>query len=95
MNKETYIQIRIDKTEKERILKKANYIGLTLSEYLRQLCIYGDVRNTPESVAIDLRKIGININQITRRLNGGSATKDQVLIELQILLEELKRINLR
>ncbi|WP_159479694.1 plasmid mobilization protein [Chryseobacterium sp. 18068] len=95
MSKKSNIIIRIDSDEKDRIVKKANHIGLSLSEYLRQLCIYGDAKVVPESVIVDLRRIGINMNQITKRVNGGSISKDKLFEELDIIITELKKINLR
>lgn len=93
--KNNTIILRVSKDEKELISKKANYIGITISEYIRQLFIYGDVKNVPEDVVVDLRRIGINVNQIAKRVNGGSIGSNELLIELEKLISELKKINLR
>ena len=47
MKKETYIQFRIAEEEKKKIQKKCKKIGIGISEYFRQLYVFGDVRNVP------------------------------------------------
>lgn len=95
MTKETIIKFRVEKSEKERLEKKAKAIGISLSDYLRQLCIFGDVRNIPTSAIVDIRRIGINVNQIAKRVNGGSVTKDKVITDLQEIILDLEKLNIR
>lgn len=95
MTKETIIKFRIEKNEKERLEKKAKSIGISLSDYLRQLCVFGDVRKIPDSAIIDIRRIGINVNQIAKRVNGGSITKDKVIADLQEIISDLEKLNIR
>lgn len=75
--------------------KKAKKIGISSSEYVRQIIKYGDVKIIPTSVVVDLRRIGINFNQIARRINLGLSDKSQVINDLTLLISELQNINLR
>lgn len=95
MSKKANIIIRIDVDEKERLIKKSKSIGIPLSDYIRQLCIFGDVRNIPPSAIVDIRRIGINVNQIAKRVNGGSITKDKVITDLQEIILDLEKLNIR
>ena len=95
MSEKSNIIIRIDSDEKERLVKKAKSIGIPLSEYIRQICIFGDVRNIPDSAIVDLRRIGINVNQIAKKVNGGSVTKDKVVTDLQEVILQLEKLNIR
>lgn len=94
-NKDFNILIRVSKEEKKLLNKKAEEAGISSSEYIRQLINHGDVKIVPTSVVVDLRRIGINFNQIARRINIGTVSKNEVIFELSLLIEELKKINLR
>lgn len=57
----------------EIIKTKAARSGLSVSEYMRSMCVYGEVHaRTPKAdidLILQLRRIGINLNQQTKRLN--------------------------
>ena len=90
MKKDNVITIRVTKQEKESLIKKSQKVEMTLSEYLieqgleRDIIIIEDVRN----LVHELRKIGNNINQLTKLSNQGRITN----INLEDVKKEMKSI---
>ena len=90
MKKDNVVIIRVTKQEKEKLIKKSQEAGMTLSEYLieqgleRDIIIIEDVRNFVH----DLRKIGNNINQLTHLANSGVIR----IVYLDGFKEDLKKI---
>ena len=90
MKKDNVIVIRVTKQEKERLIKKSQEADMTLSEYLieqgleRDIVIIEDVKN----LVYELRKIGNNINQLTKLCNQGRLTN----INLEDVKKEMKSI---
>lgn len=84
------ITIRVTKQEKEKLIKKSQKAEMALSEYLieqgleRDIIIIEDVKN----LVYELRKIGNNINQLTRLANSGMIK----VVYLDEAKEELKKI---
>lgn len=70
------MSMRISVEDKELIEKKARKTGLTTSEYMRRCALgrklpcYGDT-TLLEGYSMQLGKIGSNLNQIAKHLNGG------------------------
>jgi hypothetical protein len=70
------MSMRISAEDKELIEEKARKTGITTSEYMRQCALgrkipcYGDTDLLKE-YSMQLGKIGSNLNQIARHLNGG------------------------
>ena len=70
------MSMRISVEDKELIEKKARKTGLTTSEYMRRCALgrklpcYGDTSLLRE-YSMQLGKIGSNLNQIAKHLNGG------------------------
>ena len=70
------MSMRISVEDKELIEKKARKTGLTTSEYMRRCALgrklpcYGDTGLLRE-YSMQLGKIGSNLNQIAKHLNGG------------------------
>ena len=66
--------VRCTGDERQDILTKAQSLGLSLSEYIRQMALNGKVVIKQSKYDVDLidqiRRIGINLNQQTKRLNG-------------------------
>ena len=92
--------IRCTKAEKESIKEKAKAAQLSMSEYVRQKAISGKVIKVDSELNLEmveqLRRIGINLNQQTRRLNTTgnmplqlSSVWDRLEIALDKLIEKL------
>lgn len=91
MSKKSLIQIRIESEEKGILEKKLKVLNMSISDYTRFLYKHGEILLVPEQVQKDIRGLSINVNQIARRLNGGSVTHEQVILELQELVLEYKK----
>jgi hypothetical protein len=65
--------------ELERLRARATASGLSLSRYLVECALAPDRIPSPEDRArleralFHLRKVGVNLNQVARKLNGGEA----------------------
>ena len=82
------IRFRVTEAEQEMILEKMRQLGTNnLAAYLRKIAIDGYIINTDnsdlKSIAAEMQKIGININQIARRVNSTSRIYEQDFIEMQ------------
>lgn len=95
--------MRLSEEEKENIEEKATISGLTLSEYMRQAAVTASVKiniihepnvDQISDLAYQLKKIGININQIAHKLNGDgefdSSTKENLNISLSEATELIR-----
>ena len=91
------LTIRLDDETYNEMKRKIKELGLTQSEYLRQVILKGRAtkkcKDLP-SLILHLSKIGNNINQIAKNLN--IAKKEGYLAEqdYDLLLDELMQINL-
>ena len=67
------IYIRLQPTDKSRILEHAKKAGLSLSEYMRRMSCDGKivVNDNRADVGLirELNKIGVNLNQMVRKFN--------------------------
>ena len=81
--------IRCTEAERESIKNKANKLGVSMSAYVRHISLNGKITVQKSKYDFDLinqiRKIGVNINQQTKRLNGTG----EVSPELQSLWKKL------
>ena len=90
------LTIRLDEETYNEMKRKTAELGLTQSEYLRQVIFKGRAtkkcKDLP-SLILHLSRIGNNINQIARNLN--IAKKEGYLAEqdYDLLLDELMQIN--
>ena len=90
MARNEILKFRVTPAEKAQITESALSSYRLVSTYLRD-CALGKsiiVVNGADAVADELRRIGNNLNQITRAVNGGYATA----VNLTEAKEELKRI---
>ena len=73
MRKEQVINIRVTKKEKEELIKLSEKAGMSLSMYLIEQGLDKDIIIIEgiEKFEAELRKIGNNINQLTRWANYG------------------------
>ncbi len=60
----------VTEKEEEVIRNKAKYLDMTISSYLRKMAIEGIIiKKDFNSVFYELNKIGVNINQIAKKVN--------------------------
>ena len=84
------LKFRVTPEEKEIITHKALSSYRLVSQYLRDCALEKQITviNGADNVAEELRRIGNNLNQITRAVNSGYATE----VNLTETREELKAI---
>lgn len=97
LNKDQRIVVRVSKREKVYLQSKADYCGLSLSEFLRKIAITGVVikRDTSQTVKIlnELQRIGNNINQIAKVIHEqGDYIYEENYIDVQDQFSEMKDI---
>lgn len=89
-NKNKHFNFRVNEKEYNKIKSKIEKSKLNTSEYLLKTAMDKEivVINGLEEVITQLRKIGNNINQLTKLSNQGSITN----VDLENVKEELKNI---
>lgn len=82
------LKFRVTPKEKEIITEKALSSYRTLSIYLRDCALDKKINvvNGAENIANELRRIGNNLNQITREINAGYVSA----VDFRELKEEVK-----
>lgn len=84
--------VRCNAWEYERITERAKSAGLSQSAYLRQMALYGKVQikqsRTDTAVILQLRRIGVNLNQLTHAAHLGQPVQD----ELHVMLTRIRAI---
>lgn len=92
------INIRLSEIEYENAKEKAEYCGLTMSEFIRKQIMEGVIikyeRFDIKSLSNELNKIGVNINQIAKHINerGGEYDRqdiDNLVSEFQKMQAEI------
>ena len=84
--------VRCTENELELVQHRAERAGLSISEYVRRMALFGEV--TIQQTRFDfqlveqLRRIGVNINQQTRSLNSTGA----IPVELKRLWGKLESL---
>lgn len=68
--------VRLSHADNARITERAAAAGLSVSAYLRQMALSGSVTVAPPSpldfeTRQELRRIGVNLNQIAKAMNAG------------------------
>lgn len=99
MSKDQVINIRVTKKEKEKLIKLSEKAGMSLSMYLIEQGLDKDiiVIEGVDKFETELRRIGNNINQLTRWANCGYLTVvslDEVKKELGKIWRELFDLSL-
>ena len=96
------VPVRMTPDENSRLKERANQAGLSLSRYLVECGLitgpstYED-REQRERALMEIRRVGNNLNQVARRLNGRTGTinsqgVEQVLAELSDALQQLRAL---
>jgi len=90
------LRVRCTSKEKETIALKADQLGLSVSEYIRHVALGRSVKIQEPKYGFELtqqvRKLGVNINQIARHFNSTHVMPEdfkRVLPKLEILLDKL------
>ena len=98
-NRKRSVQILFRVTEEEQDLiyqKMEQYRTNNLAAYMRKMAIDGYVINVDYSdmkaVAAEMQKIGVNINQMARRVNNTSRIYEQDFEEMKNRIDEIWRL---
>lgn len=88
------LNIRLTETEYENIKAKAEYCNLSMSEYLRKQIMDGVIikydRVDMKTLANELNKIGVNINQIAKHINERGGDYDRQ--DMDSLIKEMQEM---
>ena len=76
MSKDKKINIRLTEQEKNIIEKKANKCNMTITKFILSSCLKDKIViiNGLDKIGVELRRIGNNINQLTKLANEGAIT---------------------
>lgn len=76
MSKDKKTNIRLTEQEKNLIEKKANKCDMTITKFILSSCLKDKivVINGLDKIDVELRRIGNNINQLTKLANEGVIT---------------------
>lgn len=92
MDRNGRIHLRVTEQEKEQFTAKAAAAGLGISEYLRKAALQlGVIHKYDQAAVHQLRKIGVNLNQIAYHLNAGNSLEGDVLLAFRRCLAKLEK----
>ena len=91
------IKFRVTEAERDLILEKMKLIPTNnMAAYLRKIAIDGYILQVDHSdikaMTAEIQKIGVNINQIARRVNSMGSVYQEDIDELKGALEEIWRL---
>jgi len=91
------IKFRVTEAERDMILEKMRLLHTNnLAAYLRKMSIDGYIiavdHSDLKALAAQIQKIGVNVNQITRRVNTTGNVYAQDLAEIKEALAEIWRL---
>lgn len=67
------MSIRLTDSEKSAIYKKSKKVQLTLTEYILKSSMQSEIKVVDlQPLLVELKRIGNNLNQITRKINSGA-----------------------
>lgn len=76
------VRFRCTETEKQTIQTAAQKTGQTISEYVRHMALHGNITIKQDLVELEtaqqLRKIGVNLNQLTKAYNSTGTPPKQL-----------------
>ncbi len=88
------VSVRLNAEEREKLRQLCAVSGLPVSAVLRELISGVTIRQRPpgelHELYLEINRIGTNINQITRKVNAGFATKDDMK-ELKFLMQVIEQ----
>ena len=69
-NRNISIKIRLTEAEKEQLIQRSKEEGKSLSSFIRESALKGrSISKTDVQMIYELRKIGVNINQLAKHIN--------------------------
>ena len=72
-NRNQTLSIRLTQAEKSAICKKSMNAQLTLNEYILKSSLHTEIKVIDlRPLLVELKRIGNNLNQITRKINSGA-----------------------
>lgn len=83
------VQFWVSESEYSMIQEKAKYCNLTISAYLRKVGVDGYIIRRDFGGLNEINKIGININQIARRVNSNDQVIERDVEELRVQYEKM------
>lgn len=87
------IQFYVNEDENKKILRKIKDSKLDKSKYLRTMAIDGEIKNIDlsylDNLIIEINKIGVNVNQIAKRVNESNMIYKSEIKELKMLIEQI------
>lgn len=99
IKRDQHVAVKCSLLERKMMERKARSIHLTLSEYLRDLGLRGEVnfriKTLPKEVLVlraELHHLASNLNQIAHRRNRGDVLSPLERINLNHLAEEIRSL---
>ena len=91
------VKFRVTEAERDLILEKMKLIPTkNMAAYLRKIAIDGYIVQVDHSdikaMTAEIQKIGVNVNQIARRVNSTSSVYQEDIDELKGALDEIWRL---
>ena len=91
------IKFRVTEAERDLIYEKMDLLGTNnLAAYMRKIAIDGYIINIDtadlKAIAAECQKIGVNINQIARRVNSTTRIYEQDFDEMKRWIAEIWRL---
>ena len=91
------IKFRVTEAERDLIYEKMALLGTNnLAAYMRKIAIDGYIINVDtadlKAIAAECQKIGVNINQIARRVNSTTRIYEQDFDEMKRWIAEIWRL---
>ncbi|GHU79776.1 mobilization protein [Clostridia bacterium] len=91
------IKFRVTEAERALIFEKMRLLHTNnIAAYMRKMAIDGYViavdNSELKAIAAEMQKIGVNINQIARRVNAGNSFYEQDFDEMKRGMDEIWRL---
>jgi SepF-like predicted cell division protein (DUF552 family) len=88
------LRFRVTQAERDMILEKMRLLHTNnLAAYMRKVAIDGYILafdySDLKAVAAEMQKIGVNINQIAKRVNGTTRIYEQDFIEIKGKIDDI------
>lgn len=85
------VNIRLTKEESNKVNQYASASGLSPANWIRYKVFVGKfppVKMSPldTSVYLELKRIGVNLNQVTHRINAGEFPKEYLVRQLELTM---------
>lgn len=91
--REKTIRVRVNEEEFANLSQKADEVGLSMSAFLREMTNLKPINNRQELKILNtnLRRIGVNVNQIARYVNSQKGYSSVDVAELATALISIER----